>query len=212
MLFPREEEDTSLRNTSKILVDATKFLVEGSYECSANKFNQCKEIENTHFLLFTYCEAMCFIFSGIIDNIAKSLDILTIIETEENLSQNVVTKALAAYGFAKALYLLKDYKGAKDKCQQGIDILHSTNDTPTYILRSDKIFTQDVLKLLPELFLPNLKNSIKALHNDTKRFRKPLAICRGNDCLDVNAKPYLNSERAIHQTDFIHTLSDIDLI
>ena len=69
------------------------------------------------------------------------------------------------------------------------------------VLSSDKIFPQDVLKLLPDLFLPNLKSSIKILHHDTKRFRKPLAVCRGDDCLDVNAKPYLNSERSIHQTD-----------
>merc|ERR1712227_357790 len=52
-----------------------------------------------------------------------------------------------------------------------------------------------------ELHLTNLKCSLISLYNDTKRNRRPLAICRGDECYDVNAKPYLNSERAIYETD-----------
>merc|ERR1712126_780008 len=44
-------------------------------------------------------------------------------------------------------------------------------------------------------------SSIECLYTDTKLNRKPIAICRGDDCLDVNAKPYMNSERAIYETD-----------
>jgi len=191
----------TLKSETLIILDASiKFFAEKNYERSANEFNQCKNLENDHLFLFTYCEAMCFIMSGNIDKVAKSLDLLVALE-EVTSSNKEIIQSLAAYGLAKALYALKDCNTAKYKCECGISLLNSIEDTQSYALHSDQLFTKDALELFPQLHLSNLKSSFECLYSDTKLNWKPLAFCRGDECLDVNAKPYLNSERAIYETD-----------
>jgi len=146
LFLENKKELKTLKNETLIILNASiRFFAEKSYESSANKFNQCKNLVNDHFFLFTYCEAMCFIMSGIIDNVAKSLDLLIALEDVTSSDKEVI-QSLGAYGLAKALYALKDYKTAKYKCECGISLLNSIEDTQSYALHSDGIFTMDALK------------------------------------------------------------------
>ena len=179
-----------------------RYFKEANYESSANELRKARGTESQNVFLFQYCEAMSYYQTKITDNLAKALNLLADLKSGANTSSKKLISVFANYGLACIYMSFKDYKQALNQSNEGMDTMKHVSEEPN---DQEEIFQdsiwQDLSKLFPELQLNNLKDFLNQIRYDSRYFRKPMAYCRGVECFDVIAKPYVISERAIYSSD-----------